>query len=702
MNRIGGRPIHYSLEAGYEGRIYPVNPKYEEVAGLKCYPDLMAIPDDVDLCIVAVPAKQVLSVLERCAEAGVRSAVVFSSGFAEIGDKGRRAQEEMRLLARDSGMHVLGPNCLGVLSYQSGLMASFTSSLEAGNVSAGNVGFVCQSGAFGTYFLSLARSRGMRFSHWVATGNEADISTADCVAYMALDPTTEVIAGYLEGVQDGPRFCEALDLARSQGKPVVMLKAGRSEAGSRAAVSHTASMAGNDAVFDAVFQRYGVYRAADTDALLNVTEACSYGALPAGDRVCLLTMSGGAGIIMADRASEIGLELPAPPKAIQRKLKDRLPYAAVTNPVDFTGHVVNEPGLMADFLRPIITTDEYDAILTFMAHTLLSESIANEAVPDYVELAKRSKVPLFLSGVTSPRFEKLLHDNGLTIIDNPSQTVDTIKALAQISRALKRDGREQARGRTPAAPDGKLQRTVDRILTGAATGAADADGRIVLGEGVSRAVLTEAEMPFARGGTAQNEEQAVTMASEIGFPVVLKVDSPDIVHKSDVGGVAIGLDNEEQVRETFRAILRNVEARRPDAEVHGILVEEMLDDGIQVIVGAQRDPIFGPVVLFGMGGIYAEIFGDRQVGLAPLSVQDARQLVARTQAGRILAGQRGQPPYDVEALAEVLTRLSWAVAAEPRLLEVDLNPLLVRTRGQGVQALDALVVLRSSETSRGQ
>lgn len=685
MTRIGGRPIQYSLDAGYEGHIYPVNQKYEEIAGLKCYPNLGSIPDRVDLCVVAVPASYVPAVLDECVEAGVGSAIVFSSGFAELGEHGRQVQEEIGNLARDSDVNILGPNCLGVLSYQSRLMASFTSSLEAGNVTAGNIGFVCQSGAFGTYFLSLARSRGMKFSHWVATGNEADISVADCIAYMALDPTTDVIAGYLEGVQDGPRFCEALELARTQGKPVILLKAGRSSVGSRAAVSHTASMAGDDAVFDAVFQRYGVYRALDTDALLNVTEACSYGDLPCGRRVCLMTMSGGVGIIMADRASEIGLDLPEVSEDVQLKLKDRLPYAAATNPVDFTGHVINEPELLEDFLEPILNADAYDAVLIFMGHTLLAKDIARKAIPAYVRLAERGKTPCFLVGITTPHYKEMLHASKLTIFQDPSQAVDTVEALCRVQAVLGGHSYGEVHTSEPSA----LGEAVDQLEASRGS----SQERMTLGEGDSRDLLTKAGVPIVSGETASDEDEAAAIATRIGFPVVVKVDSPDIGHKSDIGGVVVGLSSEQQVREAVRDVMSNVEAAQPDARIEGVVVEKMLDDGLQVILGAHRDPTFGPVVLFGMGGIYTEALGDRRLGVAPLSIEEAQRLILETAAGRILESPRNQDSYDIEALAEALHRLSLAMVVEPRLSEVDVNPLLVRVKGRGVRALDALVVL---------
>lgn len=694
--RIGGRPIHYSIGAGYEGTIYPINPKYEEVAGMRCYPDLESLPVTPDLCVVATPAEHVGGIVQRCAELGIGSVVVFSSGFSEVSESGRLEQLRLSDLARQSGMNVLGPNCLGALSYKSGMMATFSSHLQVDDVPAGNIGFVCQSGAFGTYFLSLARDRGMNFSHWVATGNEADVSVADCIAFMALDPDTEVIAGYVEGVRDGPRFREALEMARARGKPVVLMKTGRSEAGSRAAASHTASMAGNDAVFDAVFERHGAYRASDIDALLNITQACSYGAFPRGRRVCLLTMSGGVGIIMADRASEIGLELPEVPEETQEELKNRLSYAAVTNPVDFTGHVVNEPGLMEDFLEPILNAGDYDALLTFMGHTLLSEEIAGRTIPAYVRLAERSEIPFFLNGRTSPQFERVLRDNKQSLFENPSQAVDTLMAQARISEALANSAANGQRERASLEKHPGLQRAVD--LVSAAWNSPQGE-RMSLGESDSRSVLAHAGVEVARGGRAQDEESAVATAAEIGFPVVVKVDSPDIGHKSDVGGVAIDLADEQQVREAVRSILRNVEARSPDARVEGVVVEEMIDDGLQVILGAYRDPTFGPVVLFGMGGVYAEVLGDRRLAIAPLSMEDSQRLISETAAGRVLSSPRSARPYDLPALAKAVQGLSTAMVVEPRLSEVDVNPLLVRAEGQGVKALDALVVLEDARRS---
>lgn len=695
--RIGGRPIKYSLDAGYSGRIYPINPKYQQVQGLKAYPDLQSLPEQVDLCIIAIPGKYVVDTLEQCAAAGVKSVIIFSAGFAEVGGEGEKEQQRIRELAERYEINVLGPNCLGVLSYDSGLMASFTSTLEAGNVERGSIGFACQSGAFGTYFLALARARGMTFSQWVATGNEAVISTADCIAYMALDPATRVIAGYVEGVQDGQRFIEALELARQNRKPVVMFKAGRSAIGSRAAVSHTASMTGNDAVFDAVFERYGVHRAKDVHEMLNVIEACAYEALPRGNRLCLVTVSGGVGVMMADRASEIGVELPPIPEEVQAAMKERLPYAGVMNPVDVTAQVMNELDLLETFTDAIVKTGCYDAVLTFMGHAIQAPSVADEVVPAYMRIAENAGIPFFLSGITTPEYERELHRRGLQILDNPVQAVDTIHALVKLRQSLEKAGEPSHHPPALLVPD--AQAMVSRLL---AVNDGIPESQKVLSESAGRELLRMIGIPFPRGGIATTVDEAVALAAELGYPVVLKIDSDAISHKSDIGGVRVGIENEAELRRAYDEILNNVRRYQPGTRINGVLVVEMAGDGVEVIVGLQRDPMFGPVVMFGMGGIYAEVFQDRQLALCPITPEQAQELILRTRIGRILRGVRGQDPYDIDALAELISVLSrWAIA-EPRVAEVDLNPVRVGRRGSGVSALDALVVLRPEGGNRSE
>lgn len=670
--RIGGRPLRYTLDSGFAGPVYPVNPKYAEIAGRRCYPDLDALPEPPDACVLAVGAAQVPDALRRAAAAGARSAVVFASGYAEVGPEGRAAQEELAAIAREGGVHLLGPNCLGAINFVSGLAASFTTVLEAGTMAPGPVGFACQSGAFGSYFLALARKRGLGVSTWAATGNEADVTVADCIAHLAGRDDTEVVAAYTEGVRDGPAFGEALALAHAAGKPVLVLKAGRSEAGARAAVSHTGSMAGDDEVFSAVCERHGAYRVRDLAELLDVAEAHAARQRPKGSRVCLLTVSGGVGIMMADRAAEVGAELPPLPEAARATLRARVPFAGLANPVDFTGQAINEPDLMEVFLDEVVATGEYDAVVTFLGHILESPSVGPRAVDAFLAAVGRTDLPLFLSGSTLPGLERRLRDGGVPLLSSPVVAVEVARALARIGAALAAPLPEGG----PAAP-GRLAAFLP-------------PGAAVLDEATSLLTLEACGVPAVRFRRAPSEDEAVAAAAEIGWPVVVKADAAGLSHKTEAGGVVLGLTDADGVRRACRGVAERVGRFRPGA-LRGFVVAEMATGGLEAIVGVRRDPVFGPVVAAGLGGTHAEAVSDRAVAVAPVSVDQASDLLGRTRLGRVLASPRGREGLDADALARAIAALSSAAAGEPRLLEAEANPLLVRP--DGVVALDGLVVV---------
>lgn len=679
--RIGGRPIHYSAMSGFQGEIYPVNPKYKSVFGLECYPSLEELPTAVDLAIVAVAAKFLPRVVEDAARAGTKALVVFSSGYAEVDDTGLSAQTALSYKVIENGMLLLGPNCLGVINTESGLMATFTATLDSGLLPKGNIGFACQSGAFGSFFLALARKRGLGVHFWAGTGNESMVTVADCIEYYSTCDEIKVIAGYVEGVQSAANLAAALRSAHSAGKPVVLLKVGKSEVGGRAALSHTGSLVGDDAAFTALLERYGAYRARSVDELIDIADACSLGAYPQGKRLCIMTMSGGAGILMADAAIELGLSLPEPTDAIQRELKELLPYSAVQNPVDFTGQFLNDSTLASDFLNRMVGKDAYDAYVTFLGHTSLAESLAQGPLTTIVELAKSSRTPQFVVGMMSDNLSSLLREGNVVAFSNPERMIALVNSMAQIQEAL----------RTPI-DDGTPFMPIDarKIME---TLADEYSVEKIIPEAESLGFLAALGISTILARRAATPEDAAKVASEIGFPVVLKIESPQVLHKSHVGGVYVGLHTPAGVQAAGFEMLGKVSAHVPGAQISGFLVQPMYQGGLELIVGAKRDPFYGPVVMVGTGGVLAEAISDLKSAIAPLNYNTARSLLSQTAVGKAILDGRFTANYSSDPIIELLVKVSRAIAFTDQIAEIDMNPVRLTESPSDAIALDAMIIL---------
>ncbi|NNN16321.1 MAG: CoA-binding protein [Acidimicrobiaceae bacterium] len=675
--RIGGRPIAATIEMGFEGEIYPINPKYKEIFQMKTYASLGDLPMPPDLVVVSVGAKMVESVVREAAEAGAGSLVVFSSGYAELDQVGADAQERLSQLCEEVGIPLLGPNCLGVINTSIGSAATFTATLESGTLKTGSVGFACQSGAFGSYFLAQARRRGLGVHTWIATGNEAVVTIADCISYLADDPEISVIAGYIEGVRNGRALMVALERAQRAGKPVVLLKAGRSEAGGRAALSHTGAMVGDDRVFDAVFDRYGVSRAADLEDLIEIAEAASFDCYPKSLRSALLTVSGGVGIMMADQAIESGIELPAVPEDLKERLRSLVPFAGLENPIDFTGQFLNDANIAGAFLEELCTASLVDSVVVFLGHTSLAESLAAPAIRRIVEVRKRFGVPIFFSGLTTDILLDELREAGIPVIENPVRAVRLVAAMHRLGTAkASEDDRE-----VPAPLD----------LAGLQL---DWDGGI-LPEWESLQLLRRLGAEPVRTIAASNPDGAVAAAGELGYPVVIKSDCPSLMHKSEAGAVVLGVGSSGAVRDAFERVTVAAATATGGSHVRGVLVQEMVPPQLEFIVGAKRDPEFGAVVVVGTGGVLAEVIGDSVVALAGgLTRRDAIELISRTRAGSSIISGRFRSATAADSLADAILAVAKLISQVDDVSEVDVNPVAISRGGRAV-ALDALVILRS-------
>ena len=669
--KIGGRPLDYMLRHGYPGAVYPINPKADQVQDVRAYPEIGAVDGEIDLAIIAVPSPAVEAAVTACADKGVKAAVLFSSGFAEVGDDGQQQQDKLLEIARASGLRLLGPNCLGLFSIKERLGASFSTSLASMWPPAGDTAIVAQSGAFGSHVYVMARDRGLGLSYWCATGNEADVDVADCIAFCARDPSTRGILSYMEGCKDGDKLRAALELARQAGKPVVIMKVGSSDVGAEAAQSHTAALAGADRVYDAVFRQHGVYRAESINDMLDVAYACGAGRFPTGRRLAAVTISGGAGVLIADRAAKVGLEMPEMPEAAQRELKELISFSSPRNPVDVTAQALNDRSLLRRFVDVTLEQDCYDAVIVFLAMVGLFRPMMDEFHKMLDEMRRGAPDKLIaLSMIVEEEDRKRAEEKGFPVFEEPSNAVDAVAALARFAEAFARPPMAAIEARPIELDRRPNEYQALRLLAGAGVGVVDAR-------------------------LATNADEAVAAATDLGGPVAMKICSADILHKSDIGGVRLGVSGADDVREAFDRIMAVARSASPSAMIDGVILQPMAARGVETIIGVQRDPVFGPVVMFGLGGILVEALEDVTFRVAPFDVAEARRMIDEIKGRKILDGVRGAPPADIDALAETLSRLSAVAAASAETIDsIDINPFVLGAKGEGGMALDAVILPR--------
>jgi acyl-CoA synthetase (NDP forming) len=670
--RISGRPVRYLIEGGFKGPIYPVNPNRDTVQGLKAYKSLADVPETPDVALLAVPAGLTEQAVRECVARGVRAAVIFSAGYAESGGEGLAIQKRITDIARSGGLRLLGPNCLGVFNPQTGFFGTFTQSLDREMPHAGPLGIVSQSGAYGSHIAYLARQRGIGINYWITTGNEADVDVAESLEWMAAQPDIKVIMAYVEGVRDGERFRRALALAQKNRKPVVMMKVGRSEIGARAASSHTASLAGSDAIYDALFRQYGVHRAATTEEQIDVAYACARGIFPSGNKLGVITLSGGAGVLISDAAERYGMDVAPMPPAAQEVLKALLPFATVTNPIDTTAQALNDMTLLARNIEVMLDQGGYDALIGFFTTVPNTRTLSGplrEAIAD--GCARFPDRLIALEMVADRDVVRDYERAGFLVFEDADRAVAALAALARFGQAFGRAAEIR-----PVSP-------------------APSIGTEVLSEHAAKALLGAAGVPFLAERLAADAGAAGDAADAIGYPVVLKIVSAQIEHKTEIGGVIVGVADRSGVEKGFATLLERAAAHRPDAAIEGVLVAPMAKKGVEVIVGVSRDPVFGPAVMFGLGGVHVEVLKDVTFRLPPFGRGEAMRMIGEIRGRAMLDGVRGAAPSDVDALADLLVRISEFAAAHRDDVEtVDLNPVIALPKGEGVVALDALVVPR--------
>ena len=668
--KLGHGILSNILASGYQGDVYPVNPKADEVLGLPAYASVKDIPGKLDLAIIVVPERFVLDVMRECGEKGLNGVIVITAGFGETGVEGVRREQEITAIARDYGLRVIGPNCLGVIDTFCPINASFAASMP----DQGNIAFMSQSGALCTAVLDLAVAEGIGFSRFVSLGNKADVDEAALLRKWKDDEQTRVVLAYIEGLPDGREF---IDVARevSARKPVVALKSGTTEAGSKAVSSHTGSLAGSEHAYEAAFQKAGVLRAKSLQDIFDWGLALAYQPLLEGPSIAIVTNAGGPGILATDDLERAGLHLAQLETGTVQTLREALPGAAnVYNPIDVLGDAGAERYAVA--LKAALEDQKVNGVIVILTPQVMTEiSETAELVSNLAGQYGKPIVGCFMGEAKIRVGAEILNRNRVPNFPYPDRAVSALQAMWRYRQYLEQPKTE---------PD---QFVVDREAVQQILNEVRADGRVTLGEVEARGVIAAYGIPLPASRLARTSEEAIEIAEDIGFPVALKIASPDILHKSDVGGIRLNLRNADDVRDAFDLIMYRSQKHMPNAEIWGALVQEMIDPGKEVIIGMSRDPQFGPLILFGLGGIYVEVLKDVAFCLAPVTQREADEMINEIRSAPLLRGVRGEKRSDLKAITDIIQRVSQLVMEFPEIVELDINPVVVHAKG--AIALDA-------------
>ena len=690
--KLSGRPLRFLIEYGYKGKIYPINPNYPEIAGLKCYPNIAAVPGEIDLAVVGMAAAGVPAVIRECAAKGVKAVTVFSAGFAEMGAEGKAMQAALRQAAIVGNVALDGPNCAGLIGVRDKVIATFNSAMDRGSILEGPVSFVTQSGALGTYMFAAAQDAGVGFDYWVSTGNEAVVGFSDFVSYFVSQATTRTIIAYMEDARDGEVFQSSARESLEAGKPLIILKVGASESGAKAASSHTGALAGSDRVYSAVFDQCGVIRAHDVEDLFDLANICAARKYPRGPRTAMMTISGGAGILMCDRCEEVGLKVVQLKQETMDALRKVLPpFASPVNPVDVSAELITTPGFLKRSMEIVLGDPNVDSLVIFLGLQLHNGA---ELAGDIVEAAASTDKMVAVNWIAAPRIAlDKLRENNVPVFSDPARGIRSLGALVKYVSRRERTLSKQSGAGKPTASFGVERSNIAKAR--AIVAQARKESRKALTEGEGKAILEIYGIPTPGRQLATGSAEAAKAAEVMGFPVVMKISSADITHKTEAGGVRLGISDAKEAAAAYVDIIAKAKAYNAKAKLDGVLVEEMIGDAVQVIVGFKQDPRFGPVVTFGMGGIFVELIRDFALRVAPFDEDEALAMIQETKAYPLLTGFRGDKKRDVAALAKVILAAGQlAQDFKDDLAELDINPVMVLAEGKGAKAVDALLVLK--------
>lgn len=683
-NKLGNLQVKALLDGQFTGEIYPINSNSTEIEGLTCYKSIVDIPNEVDLAIFCIGSAQVQKGLEECARKKVKAAVIFAAGFSETGDEGVKQENVLREIARENGIRLIGPNCVGLVNLSNGLIGTFSPAILSVPLNEQKgVGYVSQSGAFGVLTFMAAAQNGLSFNSFVSVGNEMETEFADIIEYMIHDPKIKVISGYLEGAKKPEILRGLAKEALDKKKPIIVMKTGRSLAGSKAAASHTGSLAGSDKIYDAFFKQTGIIRADDYEDIISFSKLFLSNKLPNGRNTVIITSSGGRGINEADRCESYGLKIIQLSKQTMTEIKRTMPdFASVSNPIDLTAAAsVSNPELFIAPLRALVEDPDVDNIIfTEFPHNWSAE---HPLLLEFIDICSRSNKFIFittfpLEGMSLPPGTTELVQNGIPVIPGHLNPIRGFAKLVEYSEYYRKTQLEKT-----VESSRKIQKqSLQNLLQPGTT----------LSELQASEILDRYHIPTTKRLLAVTAVEAIHHANHIGYPVVLKIDSSDIPHKTEAGAIRLNIKNDQEVREAFLEINRNVLNYKSDAKVNGISVQEMLPEGVEVIIGANNDPVFGPVIMFGLGGIFVEIYKDISFRVAPLTREDAKSMIEEIKGIEILKGSRGKASVNIESTIDVLVNVSDLVTDHSDSIEeLDINPLIVYE--DGIKAADAMLVV---------
>lgn len=683
--------LEYLMHFNYAGSIFPINPKRDQILGIKAYPSVIEISEPIDTALIIVGRNYVINSLKECAEKGIKSSIIITAGFQEADEKGKELEKEISIFSQKSGLRICGPNCAGLVNMKDKILMSMLRE-EGRELLSGNVGFVSQSGALMMTLAGVARDKEIGLSYIVSTGNEADLEVSDFMKYMIEDPDTKVITAFVEGFKDVHKFTQAADLSLKKKKPIIVLKVGRSDLGKDAAASHTAHLTGSDSAYDALFKQKGVIRAIDTEELFEIAKIFSSGKLPQGDGVAILTSSGGTGSLTADLCGDLGIHLPEISGSTLDELlalEGLLTFGKLANPADVRGQGM---GIIKDVLPPLLKDNKFSIILICLGFSTVGPGLAQEIAPNIIELSKTTDKPIVVLWIGRKKKESLtgrecgfdlLEKNGIPVFDKPLTCLRAIKALIDWTR-FQTLRKEITIKREKPIPVKK--KSVSGILSST---------KGPLNEFESKKLISLYGIPTTQEKLATSAQQAKEIAQEIGYPVALKVMSHDITHKTDAGIIRLNIFDDSEIENYYQEIIENAKKYNSQANIQGVLVQEMLRGETEVIVGMSQDPQFGPIIMFGIGGIFVEVLEDVSFRVPPLTEYDAEEMIKEVRGYKILKGIRGKKPSDIDSLTDILVKFSnLCLDLKDSVAELDINPVMVFEKGKGAKALDSLVIVR--------
>jgi acetyl coenzyme A synthetase (ADP forming)-like protein len=678
-SKLGYAVLDNMTRYGYPGRLYPINPKGGEILGRRTYTSVFDVPDEIDLAVIVIPAPHVAGAMEQCGEKGVKGVIVITAGFREVGGEGMRMERALVDIAKKYSMRMIGPNCIGIIDTVIPLNTSFT----AGMPKRGTIAFMTQSGALAQAVLDWAAGQGIGFSRFVSIGNKADCNENDFIEAWGNDPHSKVIIAYLEDIRDGAAFmAKARHVGRDKHTPIIAIKSGTTDAGTRAISSHTGALAGSERAYDAAFKQSGVIRANSIESLFDYSIAFAYQPLLRGNGIAVVTNAGGMGVMATDAVERAGLKMARlDPETVNGLLRDAPALASALNPIDVRGDAYEDRYQTA--LRYALADPNVDAAIAILIPQQLTpvKKSARVIVQVAQEFQAQGKtmIACFMGEERSREGVQILLENGVPNYTFPERAAEALGAMYQYRQWLDRPVEEPPSFEFDRAA---IRTTIDAVR---------ADRRTALVESEARAIARAIGLPLPKTDSAKNADEAIAIAQRIGYPVVLKIASPDILHKSDIGGVKIGIAGDDDARDAFDLIMYRAHRFMPDAQIWGVTVQQMVPPGKEVIIGMSRDPQFGPLLAFGLGGIYVETMKDVTFRIAPITSREAGEMIFEIRGAPLLLGVRGEKPSDLSAVRDALLRVSQLVCEFPEIVELDVNPLVVHPKG--AVAIDVRMVI---------